>query len=342
MLKFDKAGGNVIDSVQTLLQYDDRGKDGADLQSYLVTHYYHSGFSVACEDTLLVFDYWLGEGEELAEQYRITPETLAKFSQVYVFISHDHPDHMDPVVFTWKDLPGVQYIVSSDMPVGTRGRRMAPGDVIRFSDDVEVTAFDSTDLGVSFLVDFKGFAVFHAGDLNFWHWRDESTMKEIEEADAEFRKAIAPICEHPVDLAFFPLDPRQGSMFEAGANFFILSVKPRILIPMHYFHRAEVAMEYARTASCRSTEVIALPGYGDLLSVELDDEGYLNLSFPDRDRLLAEEEEEGPKDLEHVLAGDDPFSESDLPLEQLAELPEEEKEEPGELENSSAETPPEA
>ena len=147
------------------------------MQSYLVTHYYHSGFSVACGDTLLVFDYWLGEGEELAEQYRITPETLAKFSQVYVFISHDHPDHMDPVVFTWKDLPGVQYIVSSDMPVGTRGRRMAPGDTIRFSDEVEVTAFDSTDLGVSFLVDFKGLMVFHAGDLNFWHWRDESTMR---------------------------------------------------------------------------------------------------------------------------------------------------------------------
>ena len=319
----------MVDSVQ-MLQYDDRGKDGVVLLSYLVTHYYHSGFSVACEDTMLIFDYWLGEGEELAEHYRVTPETLRSYKQIYVFISHDHPDHMDPVVFTWKDVPGIQYIVSSDMPVGTRGRRMAPGDVIRFSDDVEVSAFDSTDLGVSFLVDFKGLQVFHAGDLNFWHWRDESTMKEIEEADAEFRKAIAPICGRPVDLAFFPLDPRQGSMFEAGANFFILSVKPRILIPMHYFHRAEVAMEYARTASCRSTEVIALPGYGDLLAVELDDEGYLNLSFPDRDGLPEEEEEEEPRDLETILTGDDPFNESDLPLLQLAE------EKPGE------EAPPEA
>ena len=58
--------------------------------------------------------------------------------------------------------------------------------------------------------------------------------------------------------------------------------------------------------------------------------------------MLAEEEEEGPKDLEHVLAGDDPFSESDLPLEQLAEPPEDEKDESGELENSSGEIPPEA
>ncbi len=290
--------------------------------NYLVTHYYHSGFSVACGDSILIFDYWLGEGEELAEEYRLTPEKLGSFRNIYVFISHDHPDHLDPVVFTWKNLPGIRYIVSSDMPVGTRGRRMAPGDTLRLSDEVEVTAFDSTDLGVSFLVQFMGLQVFHAGDLNFWHWRDESSMKEIEEADMEFRKAIAPICGHPVDLAFFPLDPRQGTMFEAGANFFILSVKPRIMIPMHYFHRAEVAMEYARTASCRTTEVIALPGYGDLLNIELDDDGYLNLSFPEHPPLPAGETEAGnaePETGDSMLSEDDPFLETDLPLTQLAE-----------------------
>ena len=308
------------------------------MQSYLVTHYYHSGFSVACDDSILIFDYWLGENQELTPKYRITKKILEQYRHIYVFISHDHPDHLDPIVFTWKDLPGIQYIVSSDMPVGTRGRRMAPGNTVRFSDDVEVTAFDSTDPGVSFLVNFKGLQVFHAGDLNFWHWRDESTMKEIEEADSEFRKAMAPICEHPVDLAFFPLDPRQGTMFEAGANYFILSVKPRIMIPMHYFHRAEVAMEYARTASCRTTEVIALPGYGDLLNIDLDEEGYLNLSFPTHPELPEEaegetEEEKTPEE-GTVLSENDPFRESDLPLTQLVHEEEEEN-------NPQDETPPE-
>lgn len=293
------------------------------MANYLVTHYYHSGFSVACEDTLLVFDYWRGEEGELTEDLQLTPEILGGYRQIYVFISHDHPDHLDPVVFSWKDVPGIQYIVSSDMPVGTRGRRMAPGDTIEFSEDVKVSAFDSTDLGVSFLVHFKGLDVFHAGDLNFWHWRDESTMKEIEEADQEFRKAIRPISGNPVDLAFFPLDPRQGTMFEAGANFFILSVKPRILIPMHYFHRSEVAMEYARTASCSTTEVVAMPGFGDQLMIEADEEGYLNLSYPEY-ADIPEEEEENPEGTEgsgtdSLLAEDDPFLESDLPLAQLAE-----------------------
>ena len=286
---------------------------------FIVTHYYHSGFSVSCENTILIFDYWLGEKGELSEDLRLTPEYLSRFDHIYVFISHDHTDHMDPVVFTWKDLPGIQYIVSSDMPVGTRGRRMAPGDTILFSDEVKVSSFDSTDPGVCFLVDFRGLQVFHAGDLNFWHWRDESTMQEIEEADAEFRKAVEPICAHQVDIAFFPLDPRQGTMFEAGANYFILTVKPRILIPMHYFHRAEVAMEYARTASCRETEVIAMPGYGDRLGIEMDEEGYLNLYLPEPEPVQQAEAVEEQKDL--FLTEDDPFLESDLPLPQLAENP---------------------
>ena len=160
------------------------------MPSYLVTHYYHSGFSVACDDSILIFDYWLGENQELAPKFRLTKRNLERYSHIYVFISHDHPDHMDPVVFTWKDLPGIQYIVSSDMPVGTRGRRMAPGNTICFSEEVEVTAFDSTDLGVSFLVNFKSLQVFHAGDLNFWHWRDESGMKEIEILSALFSSII--------------------------------------------------------------------------------------------------------------------------------------------------------
>ncbi len=297
--------------------------------NYIVTHYYHSGFSVSCGDTILIFDYWLGEEGELTEDLQLTPERLSAYRHIYVFISHDHIDHMDPVVFTWKDVPGIQYVVSSDMPVGTRGRRMAPGDAIAFSDTVSVSAFDSTDPGVSFLVNFRGLQIFHAGDLNFWHWRDESTLPEIEEADAEFRKALRPLESHRVDLAFFPLDPRQGTMFEAGANFFILSIKPRILIPMHYFHRSEIAMEYARTASCRSTEVVAMPLYGDQLGVGMEEDGYLNLYFP-RPQDAPEESSGDARPDDSFLAEDDPFLESDLPLTQLAESPDPSGKTPGE------------
>ena len=303
--------------------------------SLLITHYYHSGFSVASEKTLAVFDYWRGENGELAPDKQLTLEDLKSYENVFVFISHEHVDHLDPIVFSWNEAGNVSYIVSSDMPVGTRGKRMAPGDTLKLSDELTVTAFDSTDLGVSFLADFCGIRVFHAGDLNFWHWREESTMQEIEEADAEFRRAVKPLSREKIDIAFFPVDPRQGAMFEAGANYFILSVKPRILIPMHYFRRADTALDYARTASCRTTEVIALTGYGDRIRVQADEEHYLNVSFPSGKTGEAEAETDSGQPVgselplmegETMLSEDDPFLESDLPLASLAEEDEEEQE----------------
>ena len=287
-------------------------------KEFIVTHYYHSGFSIAHQKNLLVFDYWRGEEGELTEDLQLTEEILRSYHQVFVFISHEHPDHMDPIVFSWHKLGHISYIVSSDMPVGTRGKRMAPGDELVLCDSVSVKAFDSTDLGVSFLVDFDGLRFFHAGDLNFWHWRDESTMQEITEAEEDFRKALDPIQKESVDVAFFPVDPRQGTMFEAGADSFILSVKPRLLIPMHYFHRADIAMEYARTASNRSTEVLAMPEYGMILRIAVDDSGFMNLSFPEHIEINRSSVESSEASMNESLSEDNPFNDSDLPLAQLA------------------------
>lgn len=301
-------------------------------KEFIVTHYYHSGFSVSHEDTLLIFDYWRGEEGELTADLQISKEELLTYRQVFVFISHEHVDHMDPIVFTWRDLGHVQYIVSSDMPVGTRGKRMAPGDELKLNECLSVKAFDSTDLGVSFLADFDGIRFFHAGDLNFWHWRDESTKQEVEEAEEEYRKALERIRGETVDVAFFPVDPRQGSMFEAGADSFILSIKPRLLIPMHYFHRADVAMEYARTACNRSTEVLAMPEYGDILKISVDKTGFMNLSFPTREEVSRVAPDPVEEAISDSLSEDNPFNDSDLPLSQLAFTPEKKPENPPEEE----------
>ena len=277
---------------------------------FRIKHYYHSGFSIHSGDILLVFDYWRGEKDELPPESQITEAFLRRFRRIIVFISHEHMDHMDPIVFSWRDIADITYIVSSDMPVGTRGKRMAPGDTLTIEEGLSVTAFDSTDLGVSFLVDFHGSHFFHAGDLNFWHWREESTMQEIEEAEKEFRAAVRPLCDETIDVAFFPVDPRQGTMFEAGANYFILSVKPRILIPMHYFRRSDIAVDYARNASGRTTEVLAMPDIGEEIQLDVAEDGALEVSYPP------------PGEEGSLSTQDNPFLESDLPLTDLdSDLP---------------------
>lgn len=273
-------------------------------QKIKITYHYHSGFSVEYGKLLLVFDYWRGENNELKNRGRITEEYLNRFDEIIVFISHEHVDHMDPVVYTWRENHKVTYLVSWDMPIGTRGKRMSPGDEFIYREDVVIRVYDSTDLGVSYLVALNGITIFHAGDLNFWHWREESSVKEIEEAEEDFRKAVEPITKEKIDVCFFPVDPRQRTMFEAGANYFILSVKPRLMIPMHFWNKNEVIEEFARHSRCRSTEILPMKAFGSSLQMFLEEDGSISI----------QEEQEEPAIRFDGYEGEDPFGDSDLPV----------------------------
>ena len=280
-----------------------------------IIYHYNSGFSVAVGGVLLVFDYWEGENRSLHQVGKLTLPYLRAFEQIFVFISHAHADHFDSVVYSWEaeGLP-VYYVVSSDMPVGTRGKRIAPLQERSLTLDVWVKAYQSTDLGVAFLVEAYGLRIFHAGDLNLWHWRQESTLREIEAAENAFYDALEPLKGERIDVAMFPVDPRQGLMYDAGANHFILTMKPRVFIPMHWQDRPEVAVDFARRARSASTEVVALikPGMA----------AHLTFSKAALDIHIIEP----PKDLDELppaparrpnphMGENDPFADSDLPVQ---------------------------
>ncbi len=283
-----------------------------------VTYHYNSGFSIRVGGTLLVFDYWEGENGKLSDVGRLNPSILTAYEQVIVFISHTHPDHLDPVVYEWRDsVPGIMYVVSSDLPIGKRGRRIAPTESLTLTQDISVKAFDSTDLGVSFLVTAYGMNIFHAGDLNLWHWRQESSLREIEAAEESFYTACEPIPTGVIDLAMFPVDPRQGFMYDAGANHFILTKRPRLFIPMHWQDRPEVAVDFARRARTPQTEVLAMTHPGESATVTYN-ENMLDIHIvePPRDMNdLPPAPTRRPDRRTPGEKGDDPFTDTDLPVD---------------------------
>ena len=70
----------------------------------------------------------------------------------------------------------VYFVLSDDIP-----KKYDAPDVIWVSSDVkvtvagcEITCLKSTDEGVAFLVKCGEKTVYHAGDLNWWHWEEES------------------------------------------------------------------------------------------------------------------------------------------------------------------------
>lgn len=282
----------------------------------IVTYFHHSGFTVAVEKTLLVFDYWRGENGELDEKARLTDRDFEGYDQILVFVSHDHEDHFDEVIYSWdhEHLP-MTYIVSDDLPIGKRGKRMKPGDEMTVG-DAQIHAYDSTDKGVSFYVTVGGLHIFHAGDLNLWHWRDESTLREIARAEKDYYAAVAPIEGLPMDICMFPVDPRMGGMYDAGANHFIMAVKPRLFIPMHWQNRPEVAVTYARKGRTRYTEVLALTKPREQAELTFD-EYELHIKVTDATPAAIEETAAAaPKEVNlDALNTSDPFADTDLPVQ---------------------------
>ena len=129
------------------------------------------------------------------------------------------------------------------------------------------------------MVRLAGWTIFHAGDLNFWHWREESTFKQIAQAESDFHAEVAPLIGKKIDFAFFPLDPRMGEMYDAGAQYFLMEVRPRVMIPMHWWGRAEAALEFARRNRSKYTEILALTRPGESLVATMGENGEISVEL---------------------------------------------------------------
>ena len=223
-----------------------------------------SGFLLTIDRVGLLFD-----ASEHGADERMLPDRaqLSALERLYVFVSHRHDDHFSPTIYELCGGDAI-FILGYDVPQPYRGVRMKPGEE-RELGPVTVHAYGSTDEGVSFLVTYTGIRIFHAGDLNLWHWRDESSITEIEAAERAFYDCVAPIPKETIDVAFFPVDPRQGSMYDAGAGYFVMTVKPRVMIPMHFQGRGDVALRFAAAGSTPHTRVAALQSPGDRLSLSI-------------------------------------------------------------------------
>lgn len=282
-----------------------------------VTYFHNSGFTVEVGETLLIFDYWRGDRGQLPRRAWITDWELKKYELILVFVSHGHRDHFDSAIYSWDytHLP-ITYVLSDDVPdcpKGARFRRMTPGEKTSVR-SVEIRAFDSTDQGVSFYVTVGDLRIFHAGDLNLWHWREESTPREITRAENAYYAAMAPIEGLPIDIAMFPVDPRMGGMYDAGANHFVMSVKPRVFIPMHWQERPEVALDYARKGRTKFTEVLALTKPRERAELEFE-EHELHLHVFTWVDAQEDENDEKKEDVKlDAYAANDPFSDTDLPV----------------------------
>jgi L-ascorbate metabolism protein UlaG (beta-lactamase superfamily) len=202
---------------------------------------FHSGFLIEAEGFSILIDYFKDTGDCPAEGY-IHRELLRKPGTLYVMSSHSHPDHFNKEVLQWKEeKEDIQYLFSRDI---LRARKAQIGDAVflmkgeEYADrHISVKAFGSTDIGISFLIRAEGKDIFHAGDLNNWHWKEESTEEEIALAERNYLKELELLADGTagsLDVAMFPVDPRLGIDFARGAEQFLERIHTRLFVPMHF------------------------------------------------------------------------------------------------------------
>lgn len=219
---------------------------------------YHSCFVIEGEWFTIVIDYFKdtdGEHKGLVHDY-----LLNRPGKFYVLATHFHPDHFHPQVLEWKEeRPDIIYIFSKDI---LKHRRAQPGDAIylkkleTYQDDIlTIKAYGSTDVGVSFMIQGEGRNIFHAGDLNNWHWNEESTPEEARGAEKSYLHELDIIAEDfkNIDLAMFPVDPRLGKDYMRGAEQFIDRIHTGIFVPMHFdesYDKANAFKDFAQSRDC--------------------------------------------------------------------------------------------
>ena len=87
-------------------------------------------------------------------------------------------------------------------------------------DELRIQTLRSTDEGVAFLVRVKGITLYHAGDLNWWHWEEEGPEYN-EKMKRDYQAEIGTIEGEHIDLAFVPLDPRLEEAYGWGIDYFM-------------------------------------------------------------------------------------------------------------------------
>ncbi|WP_312643473.1 MBL fold metallo-hydrolase [Hydrogenoanaerobacterium sp.] len=198
-----------------------------------VWYLYNSGFAVQTAQHFLIFDYYLDKPKDGGLAQGVINPSEIKDLDVVVFASHSHYDHFNPVIFEWRaQLPKVRYVLSDDIRTREDAVMVHQGNSYDLG-DMSVRVFDSTDIGVAFLVKVDGLCIYHAGDLNWWHWEGETQQYNLDMAK-KYQSQINQMAGEQIDLAFVPVDPRLEGSYLRGLDYLMRTVGAKTAVPMHF------------------------------------------------------------------------------------------------------------
>lgn len=238
-----------------------------------IYYIYHSCFIVETKTSFLIFDYYTNKHAE-KEDFNFKELITSIFNSdknLYVFASHNHHDHYNSKILSWiKNKSNTYYILSNDIKLY---ESVDNSYVLNENDEITlnnltIDTFGSTDQGISFFVTIDNLKIFHAGDLNWWKWLDD-TIEEEKEMESAYKNIIKNIIvkDIEIDVAFFPVDGRLEENYNVGGTYFIEQLNPKVFIPMHLWDDYSKTKKFKESLANKTTKIIEINHSNQLIEL---------------------------------------------------------------------------
>ena len=216
----------------------------------------HSGFFVETDNTMFLFDYYLGDLSFLKEK--------SGEKSLFVFSSHSHGDHFNPEIFSIVNLhQKTIYLLSFDIK-GKPGvnencdiQYLDPDKIYEIEELGTVKTLTSTDEGIAFLIKTEGATLFYAGDLHWWDWPGEDP-EWLSEQEIVFKREIGKLTNMTIDFAFVVLDGRLDENYAKGMTHILSELHPRYVLPMHFWDDRSVVDRFKELLEVKKFDTIIL------------------------------------------------------------------------------------
>ena len=225
---------------------------------------HHSCFVVVVDEKVLIFDWFAGDRVDGYTFHGQIPQ-YEPDTPVYVFASHKHRDHFDMDVLKWSDYyKNIHYIFSKDCKMTERflvRHGFSPEIMQKILyvspcekyqvDNIEIETLRSTDAGVAFYLKTNGASFYHAGDLNDWKLDGVGELVNSK-MEFEYKNQIRKLAKKEINLAFVPMDPRQGEYQFLGIDYFMRHTDAEYVFPMHMWQDYSGIDTYLKKVSNRA------------------------------------------------------------------------------------------
>lgn len=207
-----------------------------------VTWLEHSSIMVQLPRKTLIFDY-----------YGQPPLTLDPRRTTVFLNSHHHGDHWNRTILEYGS-DQVWYVLSHDIfaPEDEHHRHVRADQTLQL-EGIEIRTLPSTDEGVAMIVRTEGWSIYHAGDLNWWHWKADNAAEEADNQRMKQRyfEQLEKVAHQHFDLAMIPADPRLEEAYYWGLDAWMRRTETDWVIPMHFFGRNETIDRLKAQPQCQ-------------------------------------------------------------------------------------------